>query len=127
MSGKEAKTLDDPAVILGVRSASSPPSHPEEEHRPYAILGGVSLAMPFLGGGTGWMVGAAMQPHDGSGAAWAPIGILWMLGLLAIFCLIGTVLSLFSLWKIERWPILAILGLAVNGGFLLDLLQMIFR
>ena len=126
MSGREAKTPDDPEVLLGVLPPAPPLPPSEEIHRPHAIFGGASLAMPILGYGIGWMIGAAAQPHNGSGAAWAPIGLLWMLGLLAIFCLIGAALSILSLWKIERWPILAIIGLVVNGGFLLGALRMIF-
>lgn len=118
MSGSEAKTPDDPVVILGLL----PPEAPLEEMPwPSARLGIASLVTPILAFVFGWMA-MALTPQTPSSFRIVPDGFLWLVGFLALGVIAGTVLSIRSLWKRERWPILGVIGLLVNGGILLGVI-----
>lgn len=116
MSGSEANSSDDPEIILGLRSQGD---EGKGIPRPPPVCGGWALAMVLLGPAVGWVAAWVMQaPQDGSGAAWSLVGPISFLAVCGVACLIGTILSIRALWRLERWPILAALALALEGGFL---------
>jgi hypothetical protein len=121
MSGNEAKTPEDPEIVLGLHPSIAP-----RQISPKPVLSVVALALPLVGSVLGWVIGTALQRHDGSGAAWAPVGPLLGLGVGTVAVLVGTGLAIAALWRLERWPGLSFLALIVNGGFLLSAMQMLF-
>ena len=91
--------------------------------RPAPIYGSLGLLLPIIGLGLGWAIGTATQRHDGSGAAWAPMALFWALGMGGIGSIVGIGCATYSLWRLERWPLLAAIAVSANGGALLSVIK----
>jgi len=108
-------------VVFGLLRPARPETNFEENPRPPAMLGGASIATPVLAAGVTWiwLLNSALSPppvnHTQSWGPVFPDGTLWIIGMLALASIIGTVLSICSLRKRERWPLMAAIGLMVNG------------
>src|ERR1700720_2264140 len=81
--------------------------------RPSAVLGIASLMIPILGFGIGWSIIASTQQT--SSFKVVPDGFEWMMVSVAIASIIGMIVSIRSLREHERWPLIAAVGLLVNG------------
>jgi hypothetical protein len=89
----------------------------EEGPRPPAKLGIASVVTPILAAGITfiWLCAVAFKPNNGSSLPNDPDGIGWIIGLWIVAPIIGVVLAIRSLRKRERRPLIAAVGLLVNG------------
>ena len=117
MSGSEVKTPELIEDLMGFA--------PENDCRvsPSPTFGALSLFLPVFGLGLGWLIGSATQRQDGSGAAWVPMTLLWTMGLTMLASVVGLGFATYSLWRLERWPLMASVAVVVDGGLLLTVLS----
>jgi hypothetical protein len=122
MCGSEAKSPDNIEQVLGLVPAESALVTP----RPGPRLGLASIATPVLSFLIGWLLGALLQRHDGSGAAWVPVHLFCIAGLTLIGSVAGGVLAACALWRVERFIFIGAFGLAANGAIVLSFFRLFF-
>ncbi len=90
-------------------------------------LGLISLILLVISPFLAYIIGAAVQRHDGSGAAWAPIGMVVTIVLLLLLTFTSLMLGLVSLKKKTRHNRAAAISITLSSTITLSFLIFIIR
>ncbi|MFT3781535.1 MAG: hypothetical protein QM790_05910 [Nibricoccus sp.] len=121
---KRGGISDEPENLLKLSASSNTEINAEEPARPSALFALSSVGAPILAFAIAWAINAA---YPSKTIDLVPIEVIRLFGFLLVGAFAGTVFSILSLWRRERWPLVAILSLAINGGFLLGGFHHAFR
>jgi len=90
------------------------PSPKENDNKSTSnIPAGIALCIFFFSPIIAWIISSSTQPQDGSGAAWAPVGLFNGSIFWGVASIIGCVLSFSSMGNKKSG--LAVLGLCLNA------------
>ncbi len=95
-----------------------------ENQPPAPLLGVISLALPALALLIGFIVLSGSRNGDVARALGG--GVLFAFSLAAV-CVSGELAALAALWRGERMAWLAVLGIIINGAFLLPILRILLK